>query len=74
MKTWITLNGLGDLVSLVKCQLAAAAVVPLSSQDTVKADPRSQRRVDICEDAPGRICRNGYGSLEVGGLRDRCEE
>lgn len=74
MKTWITLKGLGDLVSSVKCQLAAASVVPLISQDTVDADPRSQRRVDICEDTPGRICRNGYGSLEVGGLRERWED
>ncbi|MCA2968207.1 MAG: hypothetical protein INH43_06810 [Acidobacteriaceae bacterium] len=74
MKAWITFKGLGDLVSSVKCQLTAAVVVPLNSQNTVNADPRSQRRVDICEDAPGRICRNGYGSLEVGGLRDRWEE
>jgi hypothetical protein len=74
MKTWITFKGLGDLVSSVKCQLAAAAVLTLNSQNTVNAEPRSQRRVDICEDAPGRMCRNGYGSLEVGGLRDRWED
>jgi hypothetical protein len=73
MKTWITFKALADLLSAVKCQLAAAALVPLNSQDTVDLGPRSQRRVDICEDVPGRICRNGYGSLEVGGLRDRSE-
>lgn len=69
------LTMLGDCGRALRAQISAGLTVPLE----VKADDRRMegmptKRVDLCDEVPGRICRNGYGSLEVGGLRDRVDD
>ncbi len=60
----------------LRAQIAVGLSVPLDTEaDGRKLMAyRTNNRLDLCEERPGRMCRNGYGSLEVGGLRDRVDD
>ena len=64
-------NRLKDMACALRTQLAAGLSIPLADDEAPSLNRRARRPTDLCDDTPGRHCRNGYGSLEVGGLRDR---
>jgi hypothetical protein len=64
------LTMLGDCGQALYVQISTGLSVPLYDQ---WADLPT-RRMDLCEEIPGRLCRNGYGSLEVGGRRDQAND
>jgi hypothetical protein len=65
---------LSDFAVSLRTQVAAGLVTPLDDAETPVSVPKRGRGVALCDESPGRICRNGYGSLEVGGLRDRVDD
>ncbi|MFY7914040.1 MAG: hypothetical protein ACOVPA_05165 [Rubrivivax sp.] len=67
---------LGNCTAALRGQMVLGLSVPLDTEEDgrVMTAPRSNKRLDLCEERPGRMCRNGYGSLEVGGLRDRVDD
>lgn len=65
---------LSDFAVSLRTQVAAGLVTPLDDAGTPSGALKPRRDVALCDESPGRICRNGYGSLEVGGLRDRADD
>jgi hypothetical protein len=65
---------LSDFALSLRTQVAAGFMTPLDDADTPVSAPKGGRGVALCDESPGRICRNGFGSLEVGGLRDRVDD
>ena len=69
------LSMLGDCGRALRAQISAGLSVPLDVEaDDRRVEGMPTKRLDLCDEVPGRICRNGYGSLEVGGLRDRVDD
>jgi hypothetical protein len=60
----------------LRAQISVGLSVPLDTETVghPKMAPGANKRLELCEERPGRMCRNGYGSLEVGGLRDRVDD
>lgn len=60
----------------LRVQISVGLSVPLDTEAGSRPmmAHRSNKRLDLCEERPGRMCRNGYGSLEVGGLRDQVDD
>jgi hypothetical protein len=64
-----------DFRRTVIAQVSAGLSVPLDVEaNDFRAAAGKTRHLDLCDEIPGRLCRNGYGSLEVGGIRDRPED
>jgi hypothetical protein len=61
---------LSDCGRVLYVQISTGLAVPLYDQS---AD-RPTRRMVLCNEIPGRLCRNGYGSLEVGGRPDQVND
>lgn len=69
------LTMLGDCGRALRAQIWAGLSVPLDVEaDDRRVDGMPTKRLDICDELPGSLCSNGYGSLEVGGLRDRVDD
>jgi hypothetical protein len=65
---------LRDFSRTLLAQIWAGVLVPLDVETSdFPAAPGKTRHLDLCDEMPGHLCRNGYGSLEVGGIRDRAE-
>lgn len=65
---------LSDFALTLRTQVAAGFMTPLDDAETPVRAPKHGQGVVLCDESPGRLCRNGYGSLEVGGLRDRVDD
>jgi hypothetical protein len=67
---------LGNCGRALRAQISVGLSVPLDTETVgrPKTAPGANKRLELCEERPGRMCRNGYGSLEVGGLRDRVDD
>jgi hypothetical protein len=66
---------LGDCGRALQTQISAGLTVPLDVEaDDRRVDGMPTKRLDLCDELPGSLCSNGYGSLEVGGLRDRVDD
>jgi hypothetical protein len=58
----------------LRTQVAAGFVNPLGDVARLGVSAKLREGITLFDESPGRICRNGYGSLEVGGLRDRADD
>jgi hypothetical protein len=66
---------LGNCGRALRTQISAGLSVPLESDSAVRPVAHGPiKRLDLCDEIPGSLCSNGYGSLEVGGLRDRVDD
>ena len=72
MERTCLLRSLAELWWSLSLKVVASLTLPID--DDVRPSSLSLKRTrfqNSLDEAPGRHCRNGYGSLEVGGLRDR---
>lgn len=65
---------LGSFMMSLRGQIAAGMVTPLDQDRPTIWTSRSRKPRAACDELPGRVCRSGYGSLEVGGGRDRVDD
>jgi hypothetical protein len=72
MEQTCLLRWLAELWWSLRLKVVASLTLPFDNH--IRPPTLSLKRTqlqDSLDEAPGRHCRNGYGSLEVGGLRDR---
>jgi hypothetical protein len=66
---------LGNYGRTLLAQISVGLSVPLETESADRPEARGlTKRLDLCDEIPGSLCSNGYGSLEVGGLRDRVDD
>jgi hypothetical protein len=66
---------LGNCGRVLRAQISVGLSAPLEAESADRLVTHGPtKRVDLCDEIPGGLCRNGYGSLEVGGLRDRVDD
>ena len=63
-----------DLAFALKAQVESALTISLDEWGGHTGAEQSATPFQVCEDSPGRITRNGLGSLEVGAACDRLDE
>jgi hypothetical protein len=76
------LSKLSSFLASVATQVQAAIEVGVAVDDTAAGSNRTDEReptsglsgVQRCDDAPGRMTRNGLGSLEIGAGKTRVDE
>jgi hypothetical protein len=75
MKRTCLLRALREFWWSLRLKVVAACTLPLDSEvRPPNLSSNGTRFRSLCDEVPGRHCRNGYGSLEVGGLRDRVND
>jgi hypothetical protein len=71
-----SLTMFSSFMRALRAQISVGLSVPFDAEAVNRPTVahRPGKRLDLCEERPGRMCRSGYGSLEVGGLRDRVDD